>query len=85
MRTPSNLPPGVTDAMIEEQAGAFQELWGVWATRHATSVAGYACSWCKEKGKELTWENKAEAQAYCDNLMQNKLSAKVSYRVERYE
>ena len=59
--------------------------WGVWATRFATSVAGFAERWCKQEGKELTWYSQSEAQVYCDHLMKNKMSAKIAYEVKRYE
>ena len=35
--------------------------YGVWAVRSSTSIFGPAQSWCKENGKPLEFDSKADA------------------------
>ena len=38
--------------------------YGVWAVRSSTSIFGPAQSWCKENGKPLEFDSKADAENY---------------------
>lgn len=38
--------------------------YGVWAVRSSTSIFGPAQSWCKENGKPLEFDTKADAENY---------------------
>ena len=41
-----------------------KRTYGVWAVRSSTSIFGPAQSWCKENGKPLEFDSKADAENY---------------------
>ena len=49
--------------------------YGVWAVRSSTSIFGPAQSWCKENGKPLEFDTKADAENYAKEAI-DKAAAK---------
>ena len=40
------------------------KVYGVWAVRSGSSIFGHAEAWCKDHGKVIEFESKAEAEKY---------------------
>ena len=40
------------------------KVYGVWAIRSGSSIFGHAEAWCKDHGKVIEFESKAEAEKY---------------------
>ena len=47
--------------------------YGVWAVRSSTSIFGPAQSWCKENGKPLEFDSKADAENYAKEANEHML------------
>ena len=41
-----------------------ETVYGVWAVRSGNSIFGYAEAWCKDHGKVIEFESRAEAEKY---------------------
>ena len=54
--------------------------YGVWAVRSSTSIFGPAQSWCKENGKPLEFDSKADAENYAKEANEH-TTANVRYYV----
>lgn len=46
-----------------------KRTYGVWAVRSSTSIFGPAQSWCKENGKPLEFDSKADAENYAKEYL----------------
>ena len=55
--------------------------YGVWAVRSSTSIFGPAQSWCKENGKPLEFDSKADAENYAKEANEH-TTANVRYYVK---
>lgn len=58
--------------------------YGVWAVRSSTSIFGPAQSWCKENGKPLEFDSKADAENYAKEANEH-TTANVRYYVKEKE
>ena len=58
--------------------------YGVWAVRSSTSIFGPAQSLCKENGKPLEFDRKADAENYAKEANEH-TTANVRYYAELYE
>ena len=58
--------------------------YGVWAVRSSTSIFGSAQSWCKENGKPLEFDSKADAENYAKEANEH-TTANVRYYVKEKE
>ena len=58
--------------------------YGVWAVRSSTSIFGPAQSWCKENGKPLEFDTKADAENYAKEANEH-TTANVRYYVKEKE
>lgn len=58
--------------------------YGVWAVRSSTSIFGPAQSWCKENGKPLESDTKADAENYAKEANEH-TTANVRYYVKEKE
>ena len=59
-----------------------KRTYGVWAVRSSTSIFGPAQSWCKENGKPLEFDSKADAENYAKEANEH-TTANVRYYVQR--
>lgn len=58
-----------------------KRTYGVWAVRSSTSIFGPAQSWCKENGKPLEFDSKADAENYAKEANEH-TTANVRYYVK---
>ena len=49
--------------------------YGVWAVRSSTSIFGPAQSWCKENGKPLEFDSKADAENYAKEANEHMITS----------
>lgn len=61
-----------------------KRTYGVWAVRSSTSIFGPAQSWCKENGKPLEFDSKADAENYAKEANEH-TTANVRYYVKEKE
>ncbi len=61
-----------------------KRTYGVWAVRSSTSIFGPAQSWCKENGKPLEFDSKADAENYAKEANEH-TTANVRYYVKEPE
>ena len=61
-----------------------KRTYGVWAVRSSTSIFGPAQSWCKENGKTLEFDSKADAENYAKEANEH-TTANVRYYVKEKE
>lgn len=57
-----------------------KRTYGVWAVRSSTSIFGPAQSWCKENGKPLEFDSKADAENYAKEANEH-TTANVRYYI----
>ena len=52
-----------------------KRTYGVWAVRSSTSIFGPAQSWCKENGKPLEFDSKADAENYAKEANEHMITS----------
>lgn len=60
-----------------------KRTYGVWAVRSSTSIFGPAQSWCKENGKPLEFDSKADAENYAKEANEH-TTANVRYYLDTF-
>ncbi len=60
-----------------------KRTYGVWAVRSSTSIFGPAQSWCKENGKPLEFDSKADAENYAKEANEH-TTARLSVAVSKF-